>query len=140
MPSEIIKYRKELQCYSQGRPSRPLQPLVKTATNKNATKPAPQQLTHQQIQYSSGYSHGIAHISALSNTTLIDSIDLNLLVGTAFNTRKIWDNQLKKFSSWSQLVKHPNSKIAKQWNILGINEFVRLFQGYGDTEVINVLE
>ena len=37
-------------------------------------------------------------------------------------------------------MKHPDSKIAKRWNTSGINEFARLFQGYGDTEGVDILE
>ena len=52
----------------------------------------------------------------------------------------MWDEELKKFCSWSQLVCHPDLKIAKRWNRSGINEFARLFQGYGDIEGIDVLD
>ena len=115
-------------------------PLSKLPPTKDTTKTAPRQSTCQQIQYSAGYSRSIAHLAALSNTALINFIDLNPPISTAYNTGKIWDDQLKKFASWSQLVKHPDSKIAKQWKILRINEFTRLFQGYGDTEGIDVLK
>ena len=47
---------------------------------------------------------------------------------------------IEKFASWTQLGKHPDNKIAKGWNISGRNEFVCLFQGYGETEGVDIFD
>ena len=67
------------------------------------------------------------------------------LDGTATNhphfalaSGRIWDDKLKKFAAWKDLVNHPN--IASRWEQSGVNEFARLFQGYRNIDGLDVLE
>eukprot|EP00532_Pseudo-nitzschia_australis_P003111 CAMPEP_0168188018 /NCGR_PEP_ID=MMETSP0139_2-20121125/15376_1 /TAXON_ID=44445 /ORGANISM="Pseudo-nitzschia australis, Strain 10249 10 AB" /LENGTH=158 /DNA_ID=CAMNT_0008110333 /DNA_START=112 /DNA_END=588 /DNA_ORIENTATION=- len=52
----------------------------------------------------------------------------------------IWDEELQKFAAYKGLSKHPNPTIRKRWTTSGENEFGRLFQGFLDTEGMNVLD
>mmetsp|Transcript_15959 Transcript_15959/g.32886 ORF Transcript_15959/g.32886 Transcript_15959/m.32886 type:complete len:219 (-) Transcript_15959:282-938(-) len=55
------------------------------------------------------------------------------------NARAIFDEELHKWMSYKDLIKHPNPKICARWNKSGINEFARLAQGLGDTEGMDVV-
>ena len=80
--------------------------------------------------FTGGYARAASYIANLNYPT----------IGRAYASGRIWDDDLKKIASWSDLVKHPDSAIAKRWNQSGINEFARLFQGYGDIEDLDVLK
>ena len=51
----------------------------------------------------------------------------------------IWDADLNKMASYKDLINHPDKAIRDRWNQSGVNEFARLFQGFGDVEGVNVL-
>ena len=38
------------------------------------------------------------------------------------------------------LINHPNKQIRDRWLKSGVNEFARIFQGFGDVEGVDVLE
>ena len=58
----------------------------------------------------------------------------------ALASGRIWDDKLKKFAAWKDLVNHPDDNIASRWEQSGVNEFARLFQGYRNIEGLDVLE
>ena len=52
----------------------------------------------------------------------------------------IWDEELKKFAAYKDLSKHPNPNIWDCWTISGEIGFGCLFQGFGTTEGMDVLD
>jgi len=43
-------------------------------------------------------------------------------------------------TDYQDLIRHPNKDIKDRWDNSGVNEFARLFQGFGDIEGMNVLK
>ena len=59
--------------------------------------------------------------------------------GTELN--EVWDEGLNKMASlYVDLIHHSNKDIRDRWDNSGVDEFARLFQGYGDIKCMNVLE
>ena len=54
--------------------------------------------------------------------------------------KSIWDERLNKMASYKDLIHHPNKDIRERWDNSGVNEFARIFQGYGDVDFMNVHE
>merc|ERR1711884_654926 len=52
----------------------------------------------------------------------------------------IWDESLKKWMNLGDLLKHPDPAIRKIWENSSEKEFGNLFQGYGNTKGMDVLE
>ena len=51
----------------------------------------------------------------------------------------IYDEELHKWMAYKDLIKHPNPKIRKRWELAGNNEFARLAQGLGEVDGLNVV-
>ena len=51
----------------------------------------------------------------------------------------IWDGTLNKMAAYRNLVKHPYPIVRQRWLTLGESKFGCLFQGYGTTEDMDVL-
>ena len=52
----------------------------------------------------------------------------------------VWDEDLNKMAHYRELIIHPNPEIQRRWMQASCNEFGRLFQGFGDTKGMDVLE
>ena len=89
-----------------------------------------------KIPYSGGFARAAVFLG--TSTDAFHHTDRRL--ASAFAGGKIYDDTLQKFASWKELVQHPDPAIARRWIQSGINEFARLFQGYGDIEGVDVLE
>ena len=112
----------------------------KSVTNHTNHTPTPEPKTELLQQPTSRFALAASILkSAWEEFNGID-ITPKKIFGYPLSGGRVYDEQLKKFALWSNLINHPNSKIAKQWNCSGINEFGRLFQGYKDIEGMNVLE
>ena len=52
----------------------------------------------------------------------------------------VWDDSLNKMAKYRDLINHKDPVIKNRWLQSGENEFARLFQGYGETEGVDVLD
>jgi hypothetical protein len=69
------------------------------------------------------------------NSTLPVSINTAFAAGGA-----MWDEELNKMVKYRDLINHDNPATKDRWLRSGENEFARLFQGYGETDGMDVLE
>jgi hypothetical protein len=62
-------------------------------------------------------------------------------INTAFTAGgTIWDEEMHKMAKYRDLINHNNTATKDRWLRSGENEFAHLFQGYGETDGMDVLE
>ena len=102
---------------------------------KGHTPRAPSTLTANQICIP-GFFPKCGATAAPVSCYNADTMD-NVLHG--LNAGSIYDEELHKWMSYRDLIKHPNPKIRRRWERAGLNEFARLAQGYDGVEGMNVV-
>ncbi|OEU20461.1 hypothetical protein FRACYDRAFT_181335 [Fragilariopsis cylindrus CCMP1102] len=76
-------------------------------------------------KFSNGYSKAVEHLQP----------------NFAFRASgAVWDDSLNKMAKYRDLINHKDPVIKNRWLQSGENEFARLFQGYGETEEVDVLD
>jgi hypothetical protein len=124
--AEIKQYRKKLQKYN---------PVHETALFSNCILTQLESIstnTYQPSPFSNGYDRGIQMLEWQQHSPTIN---------TAFAAGgAIWDEELNKMAKYRDLINLDNPAIKDRWLRSGENEFERLFQGYGETDGMDVLE
>jgi hypothetical protein len=124
--AEIKQYRKKSQKYNPVDETALFSSHILTQLNLISTT------TDQPSPFSNGYDKGVQMLERQQHSP---SINTAFAAGGA-----IWDEELNKMAKYRDLINHDNPATKDRWLRSGENEFARLFQGYGETDGMDVLE
>ena len=142
--AEVQQYRKRTQQYSRHEKKAMLmQPIPHQLPNTSVfNMPTSKSQRTKRVQrlnrynryptvqqkpnrFSNGYSKAVEHLQP------------NFAFGAS---GAIWDDDLNKMAKYRDLINHKDPIIKQRWLQSGENEFARLFQGYGETDGVDVLD